>query len=192
VAVLTLSELLVMRLDGENRGKTVATFPWGTEWANNILTPTICGDSLLISAWHTHHAIARVRISLKEGAKQVWKSDYASHTGSPIVHKDRVYLAGEKLVCLNASDGKLVWEGGKFKDGGSLLLTKDERLIALGSNGSLALIEAATRSPGEYRELARHDEVFHTDAWSHVVLANGRLYGKDRSGHLKCFKLRGE
>jgi outer membrane protein assembly factor BamB len=189
VAVLTLTELVVLQVAGEQRGKTLATFAWETEWANNILTPTLCGsDRLLISAWHTHHAIACVQFS-RAGAKPVWQSDYASHTGSPIVHQERVYLAGEKLVCLSAEDGKLVWQGGDFKDGASLLLTKDERLIALGSNGALALIESASRSPTAYRELARTDGLFATDAWPHVVVAEGRLLAKDRAGQVKCFAL---
>jgi outer membrane protein assembly factor BamB len=189
IALLTLTELLVLRVDGPSPGKTVATFPWETEWANNLLTPTICDDSLLISAWHTHHAIARIQISLKEGAKKLWQTDRASHTGSPVVDGDRIYFAGDKLVCLDAASGKIVWEGGAFKDGASLLLTKDERLIALGSHGHLVLVETARRSPDTYRELSRVESLFSTDAWPHVVLAHGLLCAKDRAGNLKCFRL---
>jgi outer membrane protein assembly factor BamB len=190
-AVLTLTELVVIRLDEGRRGETAATFPWETAWANNLLTPTVCGDSLLISAWHTHHAIARVRVSLKDGAQQVWKADYASHVGSPLVQGDRIYFAGTKLVCLDAATGQPLWEGGAFKDGASLLLTRDERLIALGSNGRLALVESATRSPDAYRELARVESLFQTDAWPHAAAAAGRLYLKDRAGNLLAFDLPG-
>jgi hypothetical protein len=63
-------------------------------------------------------------------------------------------------------------------------------LIALGSNGRLALLESAVRSPDKYRELAAHDRLFHTDAWPHIVLANGRLYAKDRAGNLQAFAVK--
>ncbi len=189
LAVLTLRELLVLRIDKAQLGKTVATFPWETDWANNIQTPTVYGDSLLFGSYHTFHALARVQISLKDGAKKLWQADVASYIGSPIVRKDRVYLGGPALHCLNGQTGKLLWEGGAYDNGASLLLTKDERLIALGSNGTLALIESCQRSPDKYTELASSPKQFPTDAWCHVVLANGQLYGKDRNGLLKCYRL---
>lgn len=188
LAVLTLKELLVLRVDDAHRGRTVATFPWETEWANNLLTPTIYQDSLLISAHHTHHAIVRVRLTLK-GAQEVWKAPQASHVGSPVVHGDKIYFGGAALYCLDGATGKLLWDGGKFADGASLLLTKDERIIALGSNGTLALIESARRSPDRYTALAVHEGLFSTDAWPHVVLSDGHLLAKDRSGELKCWKI---
>lgn len=189
VAVLTLRELVVLRLDEVHIGQTVATYPWETDWANNILTPTVCGDSLLVCAYHTHHAICRVRITLGK-ADKVWQVEQASSVGSPIVDSERIYLGGPKLHCLDAASGKLLWEGGDYAEGASLLLTQDQRLIALGSNSRLALIESAVRSPDKYRELAAHDHLFRTDAWPHIVLANSYLYAKDRAGNLQAYALK--
>lgn len=189
VAVLTLRELVVIRADQAHAGETVATFAWETDWANNILTPTVCGDSLLVSSYHTHHAIARVRITLR-GAEKVWQAEQASSVGSPVVAGDKIYFGGQKLYCLDARTGNLLWEGGEYGDGASLLLTQDERLIALGSNARLTLVESAARSPQKYVELAAHERIFRTDAWPHLVVAQGRLYAKDRAGNLQCYSLR--
>jgi hypothetical protein len=188
VAVLTLRELVVVRVDQEHLGETVATFPWETDWANNILTPTVCGEGLLVSAYHTHHALARVRVTLR-GAEKVWQVEQASSVGSPVVVGERIYFGGQQLYCLAADSGQLLWEGGEYGDGASLLFTKDQRLIALGSKGRLALIESAARSPAKYQELAAHERLFRTDAWPHVVLADGHLYAKDRAGNLRGYRL---
>ncbi len=188
VALLTLRELLVLRVDKANAGKTVATFPWESEWANNLLTPTVVGDGLLVGSYHTHHSIARIKITL-QGAEKLWEVTQASYVGSPVVDGERIYFAGTALYCLDAGSGKLLWEGGRFDNGASLLFTQDERLIALGSNGTIALVETCRRSPAKYKELARNEREFPADAWCHVVVADGRLYGKDRNGVLKCWGL---
>jgi outer membrane protein assembly factor BamB len=189
LAVFTLHRLVVMRLDKGHEGQTIAEHDWETEWANNILTPTVVGQDVLISSYHTHHAIARLHVTL-DGAKEVWKQPFASHVGSPVVHGKHVYLCGESLCCLDWGTGDLRWKGGSFSDGGSCALTADERLVVLGSKGNLCLIETAKQSPGEFRELARLTNLFDTDAWCHVVLAAGRVICKDRSGNLKCWRLK--
>jgi outer membrane protein assembly factor BamB len=188
LAVLALSHLVVLRLDGSQPGRTVATFPWETEWANNILTPAVNGHSVLISSYHTHHAICRLDVTLQD-IQPAWKQPYASHVGSPVIDGDHIYFCGSKLHCLDWQTGKEHWSGGSFADGGSMIKTLDDRLVILGSNGVLGLVESARRSPEAYRALAQTSKLFNTDAWPHVVLAQGRILCKDRAGNLLCFDL---
>jgi outer membrane protein assembly factor BamB len=189
LGVFTLRHLVVMRLDAGQEGKTIATFDWETEFANNILTPTVLGSDVLISSYHTHHAICRLRITRGE-AEKVWQQPFASHVGSPVIHAGRVYLCGEELVCLDWETGKLLWKGGRFTDGGSCLVTADDRLIVLGSKGLLCLADTAKHSPDRYQALAQHQRLLGSDAWPHVVLAGGRIYIKDRQGTLKCLAVK--
>lgn len=190
VAVLTLRDLLVVRLDRGNEGKTVATYPWKSAWANNILTPTVQGDCVLISSYHTHKSICKVKITL-QGAKRLWERPYASHVGSPVIHGDYIYMASERLFCLDGRTGRLVWQGGSYGYGGSCIVTGDDKLIVWGERGWLTLVESARQSPRRYRQLARIARVFSGNhAWPHTVLANGLLYCKDREGKLKCFSTR--
>jgi hypothetical protein len=65
-------------------------------------------------------------------------------------------------------------------------------MIVWGNNGDLMLAEMAERSSGAYRELATVKGVFHTDAWPHVVMSDGKLFCKDREGNLACFELGAE
>jgi hypothetical protein len=188
LAVLAFKNLVILQLD-DAPGRTIATHPWQTEWANNILTPAVRGSSLLISSYHTHHAICRVDVSLR-GITEAWKQPYASHVGSPLIDGDHVYLCGRALHCLDWEDGRQRWSGGSFADGGSLIKASDDRLLVFGSNAVLALVESARRSPDQYQVLAQTRKLFNTDAWSHVVLSQGRILCKDRAGNLQCFDIR--
>jgi hypothetical protein len=99
-----------------------------------------------------------------------------------------VYWAFEKLRCLDFATGKQLWAGGSFGDAGSCILTADERLIIWSKQGKLVLAETAARTKG-YKELAVRDNLAATDVWPHVVLSNGLLFCKDRSGNLTCFRV---
>lgn len=191
LAVLTLRDLLVLRLDRGNEGKTAATYPWKTAWANNVLTPAVQGDCVLISSWHTHKSICKVKITL-QGARKLWEQPYTSFVGSPVIDGNYVYMACEQLLCLDWETGGLVWRGGSYGYGGACIVTGDGKLIVWSNLGLVTLVASARESPGGYKELATMPRVFDTDdAWPHPVLANGRLYCRDRSGRLKCLNLRG-
>ena len=189
-AVLTFAKLLVIRLDAGHQGETVAEYPWKTEWANNIASPGVLGNSLVLSAGYNHSRTVRVDISLG-GAKEVWKSDRFSLICTPVIAHDRVYICCGKMMCLDFATGKLIWEGGTTGDAGSLVLTSDNRLIALADRGDLLLYESALQSPEQLSELSRRGRLFGSDAWPHVVLAGGRIYCKGKEGELVCFAVEG-
>jgi outer membrane protein assembly factor BamB len=183
LAVLTLKNLVVMRLDG---GRTVATHPWTTDFGNNIATPAVHGDSVLITSEYNHKAIRRLRVTLK-GAETVWEKPFSSKACSPVVYKNHVYFAWKRLRCLDFETGEQRWEGGNFGDAGSLIVAGDGKIIAWGGQGRLSLVEA---SPEAYTELAAAARIFSAPVWPHVVLAGGRIYCKDRDGNLSCFPVR--
>ncbi len=188
VALLALDHLVVVRLDGGHEGQTVATYPWKTAWANNVLTPAVRDDCVLISAWHTHRSLCKLKITLG-GAESLWEQPCASHVGSPVIQDDSIYLAGERLACFDWATGRLVWEGGSYGNGGACIVTGDDKLIVSSDRGMIALVESARSSPGEYRQLARLAHLFSGgQSWPHPALADGLLYCKDRQGNLKCLE----
>ena len=189
VAAFTLRGLLVTRLDESNAGRTVAEYPWTTEFVNNIATPAVHENSILITSGYNQNAICKLEITL-DGAKKVWQQPYSSLVCSPLVHQGRVYWAGHQLYCLDFKTGEKLWEGGRFGDAGSCILTSDDRLIVWGGKGTLALVETASHSPEKYLELARIDHLAADDVWPHVVLAHGRIFCKSRNGVIQCFQTR--
>jgi outer membrane protein assembly factor BamB len=187
-AVLTLRHLAVIRLDPGREGKTVAAFPWETTFANNIASPAVKDNFVLVTSGYNQNAICKVRVTLA-GAAEVWRKPYPSKVCTPAVHKGRVYVAWQRVRCLDWETGELVWEGGAFGDPGSIAVTTDDRLVVYGKNGKLALVEAAIRSPRAYAELAARDGIFGALAWPHVAVAGGRVYCRDREGNLACFRI---
>jgi outer membrane protein assembly factor BamB len=186
VAVLTIRNLVVVRLDQGNEGKTVASYPWITDFANNIAGPSVHGNHVLITSAYNHDAICNLEITL-QGARKVWEKPYPSKVCTPVVYNGHIYWAWRTLRCLDLKTGELKWEGGNFGDAGSCIVTRDGRIIVWGGKGKLVLAETADRSPKKYRELAVKDRVFSSIAWPHVVLSDGRLYCKDRDGNLRCY-----
>ena len=188
VAVQTHDGLLVVRLDEDHVGKTVATVPWVTSFSNNIATATVHEDCVLITSAYNQYKMAKYQITLA-GAKKLWENDHASKVCSPVVVDGYVYCAWQSMFCLEYETGKLVWKGGRVGDQGSVIATSDDRLIVWTNEGDLTLVESAKRSPDEYTELASRRRLGKADAWPHVVLAEGRLYCKTRDGQLRCFRL---
>lgn len=189
VAVHTFEGLLVTRLDEGHRGETVATYPWKTDFANNIATLAVFENNVVITSAYNQYKMARLRITLADGAKVVWQRDEASKVCSPIIHNGRIYWAWNTMTCLDFETGKTLWQGGRFGDAGSCILTGDDRLIVWSNRGDLSLIETAERSPSSYTKLASRERLDRSDVWPHVVLADGRLYCKGRLGNIICFKL---
>jgi outer membrane protein assembly factor BamB len=188
VAVLTIRNLLVARLDKGHEGETVAEFPWVTDFANSIATPTVQDNSIVITSEYNQYAITRIDIS-RSGAKQTWTQPYASGVCSPVIYSGHVYWCWRGMYCLDFETGKPIWRGGRFNDTASCIVTSDGRLIVWARQGELALVETADRSPETYTELAKTPAIFKADVWPHIVLSNGRLFCKDRDGNLKCFVL---
>jgi outer membrane protein assembly factor BamB len=187
VAVQTHNHLLVARIDRGQEGKTVAAYPWQTEFANSIATPAVQENFVVITSSYNHDTICKLEITL-QGAKKIWETEHASGVCSPIIHEGHVYWAWHKVHCLDFATGKPKWIGPEnLSDPGSCLITSDDRLIAWCDRGTLVLMETAKRSPDKPTVLFRRDNFLHADAWPHIVLAEGRLFCKDRAGNMKCF-----
>jgi outer membrane protein assembly factor BamB len=185
VATLTLRNLVVTQIAGSSAGKTIATYPWTTDFANNISTPAVSGDSVIVTSAYNHVAMCRVKVTLK-GATKVWENELASGVCSPIIHEGKVYWAWRGVHCVDFATGKELWSGGKVGSQGSCILTADHRLIVYANKGDLSLVETAARSPRKYTQVDAGSVLSRTDAWPHVVLANGRLICRDRSGNVRC------
>ncbi|MBY0513211.1 MAG: PQQ-binding-like beta-propeller repeat protein [Gemmataceae bacterium] len=187
VAVWTQRNLAVVRLDAGREGQTVATFPWVTDFANSIAGPAVEGDCVLLAAAYNHNAMVKVRVTLA-GAEEVWRKKYPSKVCTPVIHEGSIYVAWQRVRCIDWTTGDLKWEGGSVADPGSCVVTGDGRLVVYGLNGKLILVEGAGRSPTAYKELAVRDKLFKSAAWPHVALAGGMVYCRDRDGNLAAFR----
>lgn len=186
VAVLTLRNLVVTRIDGDDAGKTIASYPWTTDFGNNIATAAVLGNSVVITSAYNHYAMCRLKVTLG-GATKVWEKKFASGVCSPLIHDGHLYWAWRGVHCVDFQSGQERWVGGKVGSEGSCIVTADGRLIVYANKGDLMLVETARRSPGKYTELASKTVLSTTEAWPHVVLSNGRLICRDRNGTVCCY-----
>lgn len=188
VAVLTLRSLLVVRLDEGHAGQTLARHPWATHYANNIASPAVHENFVVITSGYNQSAMCKLKIT-RAGAEKVWERPLHSKVCSPVIHEGRVYWAWRGVHCLDFETGQTLWSGGNVGDPGSCIVTGDGRLIVFANNGNLLLLETGGRSPDKATILAQTPPLFRSDAWPHVALAAGRLYCKDRDGNIACFEL---
>jgi len=185
---LALTHFVVMRIDAGHEGETVGQIEWTTQFANNIPTPAVEGDRIVVmSGAGDQYHMCGLKASLK-GLEKLWEKQIGAPVCSPIIRDGRFYWIYEGLFCSDLATGETIWKGPPNAHDASLILTGDDRLIALYDKGKVVLAESAKRSPDKYTELARFGPVFNRDVWPHAVLANGRLYCKDRDGNLKCFR----
>ena len=185
VAVLTLRNLVVTRTDQANAGKTVAIYPWTTDFGNNIATAAVFQNSVIITSAYNHYAMCRLDVTLT-GATKVWEQKIASGVCTPLIHDGHVYWAWRGVHCVAFDSGQERWVGGKVGSEGSCILTADQRLIVYANKGDLMLVETAKRSPDKYMQLASETVFSEVEAWPHVVLSDGRLICRDRNGRVRC------
>ncbi len=188
VAVLTLKNLVVTRVDSKDHGETVATYPWITDFGNNVVTPVVVGQDILITSAYNHMSMCRLHISSRS-AKKVWETRVASGVCTPVIIRDAVYWAWRGVHCLDLATGNERWSGGTVGAPGSCIVTADERLVIWANRGELSLIETGDRSHGQYTELFKRSDLGRSEAWPHIVLAGGRLFCKDRNGNLACLRI---
>jgi outer membrane protein assembly factor BamB len=186
VVLMTLDHMIIIRLDKGQEGQTLHHVPWATEWANSIAGPGVAGSSVIVTSGYNIAKIARFDVT-RDRITKVWEKPMYSKACTPVIQDGHVYWAWKTVHCLDFGTGEQRWQGGDFADPGSMIVTRDDRLIVWGGMGKLALVETAKRSPHAYSEVARLNRVATTHAWPHVALAEGRVIVKDRKGNLKVF-----
>lgn len=189
VACMNFDGLLVTRLDEPHAGKTVATYPWITDFANNIAGPAVRDGHVLITSEYNHRSMCKLKITL-QGAIKVWESPVSSKACTPVIHDGKVYLAWSNVRSVDWESGIVDWEGPRIGDAGSCIITRDQKLIVWGDQGTLLLADISANHRDRYVELARLENLAANDVWPHHAVAQQRLFCRDRKGTLICFSLK--
>lgn len=114
-----------------------------------------------------------------------------NHHGGMIVLDNALYGAaggneGGFLVCLNYPNGEVLWRERKAPKGS--LLYADGRLYLRAEGGAVILFEPSRE---KFIERGRFDQPNRTDkpAWTHPIIANGKLYIRDQDT-LYCYDVK--
>jgi len=155
----------------------------------NAATPVVAGNEVFFSAsYETGAILLRAK---KDGFDEIWTNDesLSCHYGTPIAQHGYLYgFHGRQerkasLNCVEWKTGKVQWTQERFGCGSMLLA--DGRLIILGEDGDLVLVEA---TPKGYVEQARAP-VLGRGCRAQIALADGRLYARDTK-KLVCLELK--
>lgn len=127
------------------------------------------------SAWGDNKGGAVLKMVERDGELTVARLWHAplidGEINTAVLVDDSLYgFKGSILVAVDAETGDLKWSARGY--GRVSLIAADGKLIVLGEQGELALIEA---TPHEYRELARA-QLLTGRSWTSPSLAGGRLF----------------
>jgi outer membrane protein assembly factor BamB len=177
--VLTFSRAEFLSLSPRD-GKVLWRIPYTTAYEQNIVTPMVFRDLVILSGYAKPTQAYRVS---REGdrftVKEAWKNDkLRMYMSSPVLDGDHLFGHDQsgQMVCLDAATGKTLWAKGNLGDYVSLILA-GKQLLCLDDQAELTVLAA---SPAAYMELARL-RVSDSPTWAHLALTPGRLYVKDKT-----------
>jgi outer membrane protein assembly factor BamB len=177
-------------------------FLWRYDRAANrngiICTTPLWHDGLIFaaSAYGTGGGLVKLSKDANGGVKAeevYFTKKMQNHHGGMIVLDGCLYGAnggneGGSLVCLDFQTGDVLWDGRDSGISKGSLALADGRLYYRLENGTMLLIEPNAK---QYVERGRFEQPDRTrqPAWTHPVIANGKLYLRDQD-LLLCYALK--
>jgi len=169
------------------------TLLWKHDWnSDGIVQPAvIAGSDVLLGSGSGGGEVGMRRIAIAHGpegwrVQERWTSNgLKPYFNDFVVHKGHAYgVDGSLLSCLDLTDGKRKWKGGRYGAGQMVLLPDQDLLLVLSEQGELALVAAV---PDQFSELARFPAI-KGKTWNHPVLVGDVLLVRN-SQEMAAFRL---
>ena len=153
---------------------------WQHEWSSGaIVQPVLSGDGDVLVhavAMTSGLGIRRLAVAYDSGGWTVqerWTSTgLKPYFNDFVVHKGHAYgFDGSILSCIDLTDGKRTWKGGRYGSGQMVLLPEQDLLLVISEEGELALVSA---SPDRFREVTRFAAI-DGKTWNHPVVVRDVL-----------------
>lgn len=153
-------------------GKQLWTIPFVDEWNENIVTPVVVDDILIVSGTRKGtfgYRVAKAVTGL--AATQVWhNNDVPMYMSSPVADGAFLYGFSSKrkgqLFCLDAKTGTVKWTTEGRGGTNASLQSAGPNLLVLTTDGDLIV---ARRNPEKFEELRRY-KVGDTQTWAQPVV----------------------
>jgi len=178
--VISLSDQNVVGVD-ETSGALLWKLPFRTEYDQNAITPTVYGDTLIVSGLEKGvTAIKPVKRGTEWTADTVWHNDDASlyMTNGVIVHDTFVAMSHKnsgQFFALDARTGKTLWKSAPRQASNAAISHAGDLLFMLKDDGELLIGQASTTA----FEPAKRYTVADSATWSAPAIAGNRLFVKD-------------
>jgi hypothetical protein len=119
-------------------------------------------------------------------AKELWTSrNLKPDFNDLVVHKGFIYgYDGAILTCIDLTDGKRKWKGGRYGKGQMLLIADSNQIVVLSETGELVLLEATPEKHTERFKIQAIDG----KSWNHLAISGDRLFLRNAIEAV-CYKL---
>jgi outer membrane protein assembly factor BamB len=180
----------LMGIDSDS-GKLLWRVPLRTDAKRHAATPIIFDDSIVVNSQTIGlmcFKIAKDGDALK--ATQSWANKQLKiNISTPVLVNHFLYSqgVGRNLVCVDATDGKLIWSQEGFGEKYSAIIALGKNLLVTTDRGELVIVAADS---SKYTALGRMQICGKT--WNHPAYADGKLYvreGLTSGWKLSCLSL---
>ena len=175
--LVTMTDKAVVGV-GVSDGKQLWTIPFPDEWNENIVTPVVVGDLLIVSGIRKGTLGYRIaKAGTEMVATQAWQNaDVPMYMSSPVADGGFLYGFSNKrkgqLFCLDAKTGTVKWTTEGRGGTNASLQSVGPNLLVLSTEGDLTVVR---RSPEKFEELKRY-KVADSQTWAQpVVLKDGLI-----------------
>jgi outer membrane protein assembly factor BamB len=177
---VTMTDKAIVGVDVAS-GTLLWTVAFPDEWNENIVTPVVAGDVLVVSG--TRKGTLGYRVE-KNGAvwaaRQLWHStDLPMYMSSPVADGSFIYGLSNKrkgqIFCLDARTGTAKWATEGRAATNAAVVSAGSHIVVLTSEGELIV---AKRNPEKFEEVRRY-KVAGSATWAHPVLLGRDLLIRD-------------
>jgi outer membrane protein assembly factor BamB len=162
-------------------GELLWKVPFTTEYDQNIVTPAVYKDTVIISGYDKGTiAIKPVKREGKWEAQQVWHNPQVSmYMNSPVVSGDHLFGLSHKrkgqFFGIDARTGAVVWTSEGREGENAALIAAGNLLFFLTNDAELIV---ASKSATAFEPLKKYT-VAQSPTWAHPVLVGNRILIKD-------------
>jgi outer membrane protein assembly factor BamB len=164
-------------------GRLLWRRPFKTEFTQNIITPVLIGDTVIVAGYQQPtFAFRIVRKGDQWSTEDAWRNEMVSlYMTNGVVIGDQLFALSQRnsgqYVLLDVKSGKTVWTG-KPREAMNAALAKAGTLVfALEDDATLVVGRVTT---GRFDELKRYT-VANSATWAQPAISGDRIFVKDTS-----------
>jgi outer membrane protein assembly factor BamB len=178
--LITMTDKAVVSVDVGD-GTLLWSLPWPDEWNENIVTPVMVGDTLILSG--TRKGTFGYRLETSGGKalpRQIWhNAELPMYMSTPVADGPMLFGFSNRrkgqLFCLDARTGTATWTTEGRAGTNASLVSAGPNLVVLTTEGELIVLR---RNPDKYEELRRY-KVSSSATWAHPVLLSDAVVVRD-------------
>jgi outer membrane protein assembly factor BamB len=178
--IVTMTDKSVIGVESKT-GKLLWRLPWPDEWNENIVTPILYKNTLILSGVRKGTMAVQVTKNGAEWAtKQVWHNpEIAMYMNSPVLEGDHLFGMSSKrkgqYFCMEAATGKVLWTTEGREGFNAAILNAKDALLILTSDANLIV---AKKSAKGFEQVAKYS-VADSATHAHPVLMGKMILVKD-------------